>query len=78
MPEDNKTIKMHSGPENFDKFQNLFNKGFYYQYSRNMLQQNNGDGTFSEVVNWLEFQTLTGVGLLYSAITITTVIRTCL
>ncbi len=49
MPEDNKTIKMHSGPENFDKFQYLFNKGFYYQYSRNMLQQNNGDDTFSEV-----------------------------
>jgi enediyne biosynthesis protein E4 len=49
MPEDNKTIKMHSGPENFDKFQFLFNQGFYYQYSRNMLQHNNGDGTFSEV-----------------------------
>ncbi|MBZ5855599.1 CRTAC1 family protein [Flavihumibacter profundi] len=49
MPEDNKTIKMHSGAENFDKFQFLFTQGFYYQYSRNMLQQNNGDGTFSEV-----------------------------
>ena len=49
MPEDNKTIKMHSGAENFDKFQFLFTKGFYYQYSRNMLQKNNGDGTFSEV-----------------------------
>ena len=49
MPEDNKTIKMHSGAENFDKFQFLFNQGFYFQYSRNMLQQNNGDGTFSEV-----------------------------
>ncbi len=49
MPEDNKTIKMHSGPENFDKFQFLFRQGFYFQYSRNMLQQNNGDGTFSEV-----------------------------
>ncbi len=49
MPEDNKTIKMHSGPENFDKFQQLFAKGFYYQYSRNMLQKNNGNGTFSEV-----------------------------
>jgi enediyne biosynthesis protein E4 len=49
MPEDNKTIKMHSGAENFDKFQFLFKQGFYYQYSRNMLQQNNGDGTFSEV-----------------------------
>jgi len=48
-PEDNATIKMHSGAENFDKFQTLFTHGFYYQYSRNMLQQNNGDGTFSEV-----------------------------
>ena len=49
MPEDNKTQKMHSGAENFDKFQHLFSKGFYYEYSRNMLQKNNGDGTFSEV-----------------------------
>lgn len=49
LPEDNATIKMHSGAENFDKFQYLFTQGFYYQYSRNMLQQNNGDGTFSEV-----------------------------
>ena len=49
MPEDNKTIKMHSGAENFDKFQFLFKQGFYYQYSRNMLQKNNGDGTFSEL-----------------------------
>ena len=49
LPEDNQTQKMHSGAENFDKFQYLVSKGFYYQYSRNMLQKNNGDGTFSEV-----------------------------
>lgn len=49
LPEDNHTQKMHSGAENFDKFQTLFNNGFYYQYSRNMLQKANGDGTFSEV-----------------------------
>ena len=49
LPEDNHNQKMHSGAENFDKFQYLFNKGFYYQYSRNMLQKNNGDGTFSEI-----------------------------
>lgn len=49
LPEDNHTMKMHAGPENFDKFQFLFDQGFYYQYSRNMLQKNNGDGTFSEV-----------------------------
>jgi hypothetical protein len=47
--EDNHTQKMHSGAENFDKFQMLFRQGFYYQYSRNMLQKNNGDGTFSEI-----------------------------
>ena len=49
LPEDNYGQKTHSGAENFDKFQILFNKGFYYQFSRNMLQKNNGDGTFSEV-----------------------------
>jgi enediyne biosynthesis protein E4 len=49
LPEDNRTQKMHSGAENFDKMQMLFNKGFYFQFSRNMLHRNNGDGTFSEV-----------------------------
>ncbi len=49
LPEDNRTQKMHNGSENFDKMQMLFRKGFYYQYSRNMLQKNNGDGTFSEI-----------------------------
>jgi len=49
LAQDNKTQKMHSGAENFDKLQYLFTQGFYYQYSRNMLQKNNGDGTFSEV-----------------------------
>ena len=51
LPEDNETQKMHSGAENFDKMQMLFKKGFYYQFSRNMLHKNNGDGTFSEVAN---------------------------
>lgn len=47
-PEDNHMQKIHSGAENFTKFQLLFNSGFFYQYSRNMLHTNNGDGTFSE------------------------------
>ncbi len=49
LPEDNRTQKMHSGAENYDKIQMLFQNGFYYQYSRNMLHLNNGDGTFSEI-----------------------------
>jgi enediyne biosynthesis protein E4 len=49
LPEDNATQKMHSGAENYDKMQLLFKNGFHYQFSRNMLQQNNGDGTFSEI-----------------------------
>ncbi len=49
LPEDNRTQKMHSGAENFDKMQFLFKQGFFYQFSRNMLQKNNGDGTFSEI-----------------------------
>ncbi len=49
LPEDNKIQKMHAGPENFDKVQFLHRKGFHYQLSRNMLQKNNGDGTFSEI-----------------------------
>src|SRR5688500_20231568 len=47
--EDNKTQKMHSGAENFDKFQFLLTQGFYYQYSRNRSEKNNGDGTLSKV-----------------------------
>ena len=49
LSEDNRGQKMHSGAENFDKIQEFFRKGFFYQFSRNMLQKNNGDGTFSEI-----------------------------
>ena len=49
LPEDNYMQKMHSGAENFNKFRQLFDAGFYYQYSRNMLHRNNGDGSFSEI-----------------------------
>jgi hypothetical protein len=48
LPEGNYLQKMHNGAENFDKFQYLFSKGFFQQYSRNMLQVNRGDGTFDE------------------------------
>jgi hypothetical protein len=48
-PEGNFSQKMHTGAENFEKFQALFRQGFYPQYSQNMLHRNNGDGSFSEM-----------------------------
>ena len=47
LPEKNSDIKMHVGADNYDKFQLLFNSGFDYQFMKNSLQKNNGDGTFS-------------------------------
>jgi hypothetical protein len=49
LPEDNHGQKMHMGADNFDKYQLLFRNGLYYQYMKNSLQRNNGDGTFSEI-----------------------------
>ncbi len=49
LPEDNHRQKMLIGPDNFAKFDLNIRSGFGYQYMRNMLQLNNGNGTFSEI-----------------------------
>ena len=49
LPEDNQRQKLLLAPDNYEKFDLNLRTGFYYQYMRNMLQINNGDGTFSEV-----------------------------
>lgn len=49
LPEDNHRQKLLFAPDNYDKFNVLLRSGFYYQYMRNMLQLNNGNGTFSEI-----------------------------
>lgn len=49
LPEDNKRQKLLFSPENYDHFNLLVNVGLHHQYMRNMLQRNNGDGTFSEI-----------------------------
>ncbi|WP_115372896.1 VCBS repeat-containing protein [Adhaeribacter pallidiroseus] len=49
LPADNYRQKLLYGPENYETYQNMLQNGFYHQLMRNMLQLNNGDGTFSEV-----------------------------
>ena len=48
LPEDNRRQKLLLAPDNYDKFDLNVKSGFYYQYMRNMLHLNNGNGTFSE------------------------------
>jgi len=47
--ETNVRQKMLRGPMGFDDFNVAVRFGGYYQYMRNMLQLNNGNGTFSEI-----------------------------
>ena len=48
LPEDNHRQKLLLSPDNYSKFDMNVRNGFYYQYMRNMLHVNNGNGTFSE------------------------------
>lgn len=49
LPEDNRRQKLLYAPDNYELYANQVQNGFYHQLMRNMLQLNNGDGTFSEV-----------------------------
>ncbi len=49
LPEDNYRRKMIIPKTSYDKFQLTLKMGYEAQYTRNTLQRNNGDGTFSEV-----------------------------
>ncbi|NDV17514.1 RNA-binding protein [Muricauda sp. TY007] len=49
LPEDNRRQKLLLSPDNYDKFDLNVRSGFHYQYMRNMLQINNGNGSFSEI-----------------------------
>jgi hypothetical protein len=49
LPADNHRQKLLTAPNNYELFDVIFKSGFYYQYMRNMLQLNNGNGTFSEI-----------------------------
>jgi hypothetical protein len=49
LPEDNHRQKMLIAPDNYTLFEINVRAGFHDQYMRNMLQLNNGNGTFSEI-----------------------------
>jgi hypothetical protein len=49
LPEDNRRQKLLMGTDNYEFFNMNVKAGFYYQYMRNMLHLNNGNGTFSEI-----------------------------
>ncbi|MCZ2459324.1 MAG: VCBS repeat-containing protein [Chitinophagales bacterium] len=49
LPEDNARQKKLQLQENYESFQLMIDQGLKKQYMRNMLQLNNGDGTFSEI-----------------------------
>lgn len=49
LPEDNKRQKLLFTPDNYEVYNNMVKNGFHHQLMRNMLQLNNGNGTFSEI-----------------------------
>lgn len=48
LPEGNHAQKMHMGADNYNQYNYLFTAGMPFQYMKNSLQKNNGDGSFSE------------------------------
>jgi enediyne biosynthesis protein E4 len=49
LPEDEYRLKTMAAFETWEQQQASIAKGFNHQYTRNVLQRNNGDGTFSEI-----------------------------
>lgn len=49
LPEDNRRQKLLQLQENYESFELMQQQNLHKQYMRNMLQLNNGDGTFSEI-----------------------------
>ncbi|HTE30651.1 MAG TPA: VCBS repeat-containing protein [Chryseolinea sp.] len=49
LPKDNDRLKTVTTFENWDRYQYNVKNDYYHQFTRNMLQLNNGNGSFSEV-----------------------------
>ncbi|PWT74835.1 MAG: RNA-binding protein [Bacteroidetes bacterium] len=52
LPPDNRRQKLLQLQENYESFQLMLSQDLYQQYMRNMLQLNNGDGSFSEIAQF--------------------------
>jgi hypothetical protein len=52
IPEFNYNQKAILGPENYSKYSELLNKGFYPQSMRNMFHLNQGNGNFTEIAQF--------------------------
>lgn len=53
LPEDNKRQKLLKAPDNYNKYDLNLRSGFHHQFMRNMVQMNNGNGTFSEIGQYM-------------------------
>lgn len=49
LPVTNERLKTATTFENWNKYQFNLENDYYHQFTRNMLQRNNGDGTFTEI-----------------------------
>jgi hypothetical protein len=49
VPEHNERLKTKTTFDNWEGYKSAVDNGYYYQFTRNMLQLNNADGTFSEI-----------------------------
>ncbi len=49
LPESHDRLTTKTTFENWDRYQYNVENGYYHQFTRNMLQLNNGDGSFSEI-----------------------------
>jgi len=49
LPQENDRIKTVTTFENWDRYQYGLRNGYFHQFTRNMLQLNNGDDSFSEI-----------------------------
>lgn len=49
LPDNNERIKTVTTFDSWDRYMNSVENGYWHQFTRNTLQYNNGDGTFSEI-----------------------------